>query len=383
MSLSNIISDWSRPRSWECLDIRVDINVRDQRINLMPKRQSELLGTAAGAAMIVISIYEAVSNLDELITLAICALFFAGGIFLFAASLISVLSTREAVFGNNAVKVSGRSLLGIEEWQETYSGYKGVLHREESVPQRRESVVTYQIIELQHNDPAKNIPLLVEQSESMPRDAWEAYAKWLHLPAMTNVEGETTTRALEDLDKSIAELASDGKIAVRLDFSDAPPPKGLQVASEHTEGGESLRVNITAPRANIVVRLLVCGVPIVFCLILVTLGMLESIPLLTVLGGLAAMVIIALGIEWTRRDKRARRDILITRTNMVVIDPWKEWPLHQKSFKLSEIETITLLPRGEGISIAGDQTQIEIGAGLSKAAMTWLKDYLTSAVATA
>ena len=39
--------------------------------------------------------------------------------------------------------------------------------------------------------------------------------------------------------------------------------------------------------------------------------------------------------------------------------------------------------RGAGLMIAGDQTQIDIGAGLSEEAITWLKHYLTAAVATA
>jgi hypothetical protein len=363
----------------------VDITASDQRINLMPKRRSILNGVAAGVVMTGISTYEAISSLDDLITLVFCAGFFVGGIVLSAGSVILLLSKRVAVFGNNAVEVTGHSTFRKEAWREPYSGYKGVLHRETSVSRggADDGEVFYQIIELSHADPEKNVPLLVERSESMPRDAWEAYAKWLHLPAMTTIEGEMTTRELEDLDKSIAELAADGKIAPRQDFSDAPPPKGLHVVRENSGGGESLRVDITVPRAHLVVRLLVCGVPTVFCLILTAIGMADAITLLATLGGLGALVFIVLGFEWARRDKRARRDILITRTKLTVTDPWQGWPLHQQTFDLSEIETITLQPRGAGLMIARDQTQIDIGAGLSKEALMWLKDYLTSAVATA
>ena len=141
-------------------------------------------------------------------------------------------------------------------------------------------------------------------------------------------------------------------------------------------------MNITVPRHHIF-RLICCGVTVTVGLTLAIMGVVHSIALLATMGGLGAILFSVLGIEWARRDKRARRYILITRTKMVVTDPWQGWPLHQKSFDLSEIETITLHPRGEGISIAGDQTQIDIGAGLSKAALTWLKDYLTSAAATA
>lgn len=238
MSLSSLISKWLRPTSWEKLSVRVDITASDQRINLMPKRRSILSGMAGGVVMAGIGIYTAIDNPGDLASLILSAVFIAGGLGLSAGSLILLLSKRVAVFGNNAVEVTGHNVFGKEAWREAYSGYKGVLHREESVSRtggtEGGSSILYQIIELKHDDPAKNIPLMVEQSGSMPREAWEAYAKWLHLPAMTYIEGEMTTRALEDLDKSIAELAADGTITVRSGFSDAPPPKGLHVVRENT-----------------------------------------------------------------------------------------------------------------------------------------------------
>lgn len=384
ISLSGLISNWARPRNWERLSVCVDIAAPGQRINLMPKRQGELPGIAFGVGLTVLGISEAIGNHGDLASLMFPALFIAGGSSLFAASLISAFSKREAVFGNEAVEVSGHSLLGIEKWREPFSKFKGVLHREKSVGGgENRATKIYQIIELEHDDPKKNIPLMVEESGTMPRDAWEAYAKWLHLPAMMTIAGETTTRDLEDLDKSIAELAADGKIATRLDFSNAPPPKGLLVARETIGNEECLRVAITAPRAHIALRLLVCGIPMCFFLTLVFFGLIASITLMTILGGLGAIVIVMIGIEWSKRDKRARRDILITRKSMQVTDPWQKWPDHQKSFELSEIETITRQSRGGGIMIAGDKARVDIGAGLSKAALIWLRDYLTSAVATA
>jgi len=382
MPLPRFLSNWLHTTNWENLSVHVDITLPDQRINLMPKRRSELPDLAFGIGMPVIAIYEVINNLDDNVTLAFSAVFIVGGIGLFAMSLISLLSKREAVFGNDAVNVSGNNVFGNENWKEPYNRYNGVLHREKSVSKGQDSpTILYQIIELQHDDPTKNIPLMVEKSGTMPRDDWEAYAKWLHLPAITTIEGETTTRDLEDLDKSVAELAAEGKIATRLDFSDAPVPKGLQVAKEIIDGEECLRVNITVPRAHIAARLLVCGIPILFFLIIAVIGIAGDSTWMTVLGVSAIILISGLGIMWSKRDNGARRDILITRTKMVMTDPWAEFP--HKSLKLNEIETVALQSRGGGIMIAGDEAQTDIGAGLSKEALLWLKDYLTSAIATA
>lgn len=385
-----LITRFARPRGWERFSVNVEPGVPNQRINLKPKTANTLNLAGGGIFVLGIVVFvffgesDGAPSLDFLIFASVLGLFGAG---LIVWSLMIMLSKREVLFGHDGVEVTGRSIFGTEEWQELYSGYKGVLHREKSVSQGQNRGSTlYQILELFHDDPAKSLPLLVEPSRTMPRDAWEAYAKWFGLPAMIKQGREMVARAHGDLDKSISELVAEGKIETRFDFSDAPLPKGLYVAKESNEDGDCLRVTITVPRIHIALKALFCAIPASFGLpfiFFVFLWIAKEVNIVVLLfTGLWPLLFIGLGYNWHMRDKRAQRDILISRTKLVVTDK------SETSFGLSEIEAITLnLSRhqigGKGIIIAADRTHVEVGGGLSKAAKIWLKDYLTSAVATA
>lgn len=393
MPLNSLITRFARPRDWESFSVNVEPGVPDQRISLKPKTTNILNLAAGGVFALGIVVFmsfqegDGVPIVDSPFFMSVIVLFGVGSI---VWSLLIVLSKREVLFTNDGVEVTGRSLLGMEQWQEPYSGYKGVLHREKSVSQGQNSGSTlYQILELVHDDPARNLPLLVESSGTMPRAAWEAYAKWFGLPALSKQGRETVARAHDDLDKSISELAAEGKIETRLDYSDKSVPKGLYVANESNADGECLRVTISVPRVHLGVKVFVCGIPVVIGLATaigftyaVFAGASDSVIFIgAILAWLWTLLFIGLCIWWHMRDRRARRDILISRTKLVATDHT------ETSFDLSEIEAITMNTSqnqiGGGIVIAADRTQVEVGGGLSKTAKIWLKDFLTSAVATA
>ncbi len=304
------------------------------------------------------------------------ALFPLIGIGMIAWSLYTLLSKREAIFGRDGVEVVGRSPFGREKWWQAYSGFKGVLHREHTVS-RKNSTTTYQIIELLHDEPDKTLPLLVEASKAMPRDAWERYAKWLDLPALEDSADGLITRDHADLDKSVRELAAEGKIAPRLEAV-GPPPKGLRVARESAGGEDRLRVTLTAGRVPAWFIVLFCSVPAVVLVV----GIMQSLVMaafgLLFIGAAAWMFL---------HDRRNPREILISRARLSVTDAWQKRPAEELSFALDEIESLAIRRArsniGKDIVIAGDRTQVQIGGGLSQEALGWLKDYLTAAVATA
>lgn len=393
MPLTSLITRFARPRDWENFSVDVEPGVPDQRINLKPRTANTLNVGAGGvfALGIVVFMYfqdgDGVPIVDSPFFTSVLVLCGVGAI---VWSLLITLSKREVRFTRDGVQVTGRSLIGTEEWREPYSGYKGVLHREKSVSQgQNRGSILYQILELAHEDPAKNLPLFVESSGTMPRAAWEAYAKWLGLPALSKQGRETVARAHGDLDKSIGELAAEGKIETRLDYSDKSVPKGLYVANESNADGECLRVTITVPRVHLALKMFVCGIPVLMGLFVaiaftyaVFAGASDSVVFIgAILAWLWTLLFIGLCIWWHMRDRRTRRDILISRTKLVTTDH------AETSFDLSEIEAITMNTSqnqaGGGITIASDRIQVAVGAGLSKAARIWLKDFLTSAVATA
>jgi len=99
-----------------------------------------------------------------------------------------------------------------------------------------------------------------DKSTDGTRKILEDYARTLNLPVLEASADGYVRRDAEDLDKSIKELAAEGKIEHAFD-ADATPPRGLLVGRGAQGGQEALEVTIKARG----VPLLLCffGVPFV------------------------------------------------------------------------------------------------------------------------
>ena len=363
--------------TWPGLRHRVAPDRLPYRINLLPSRAATLIFLVFGCVWtgITLSYLVAVAP-GSAAALLFVALFPLVGLGLVGWSLCTLLSKREAVFGRDGVEVFARSPFGAESWRQDYSAFKGVLHREHRV-KRKSGSTTYQIIELLHEDPDRTLPLLVEASRKMPREAWERYAKWLDLPALTDSGDGLVARDSADLDKSVRELAAEGKVALHLEAAEGPPPAGLAVASEQKDGEDRLRVTLTAGRVPLWFTAVFSAFPALFIVV----GVLEESPL-----ALFGLLMTAVGIATAVYDRRSPRRILISRRRLVVVDAWQKRAPEKLSFDLDEVESITVQSsrnKGKGLLIASDRTQVHVGGGLSRAALAWLQNYLTAAIATA
>ena len=82
------------------------------------------------------------------------------------------------------------------------------------------------IIELFHKNRNKIAPLYISTSDKNIRKIWEYYARTLGLPALLMTDEGITTRRVEDLDKSIRQLAKEGLIENKYDDR-SPLPNAL------------------------------------------------------------------------------------------------------------------------------------------------------------
>ena len=80
------------------------------------------------------------------------------------------------------------------------------------------------IIELYHKNKNKIAPLYISTSDKKIRKMWEYYAKGLNLPALIMTDEGMVTRKVEDLDKSLRDLAQDGLIESKYDDRTPLPP---------------------------------------------------------------------------------------------------------------------------------------------------------------
>ncbi len=125
--------------------------------------------------------------------------FVAGGFAFFAMLnlLYGLLQFRfrfEMTITGLEVSVARRSILGRTSWREPLRNYRGVVLRDEEVEQHSGSSKTsswkrYHIIELEHSDPARTVPLYVSESGPAPRAEHRAFASRFRLPALEEDAG--------------------------------------------------------------------------------------------------------------------------------------------------------------------------------------------------
>lgn len=322
------------------------------------------LGAGAAADSVVATVGTAIP-----LGLGAVALWIAG------RGVILMMTRREARFDASSVRVTGRTPFGREEWSQPLSAFEGAAWRTVRRRRRRGPDRIYQVIELRHPEPGRTLPLHVRQTSEPARAEWEAIARTLRVPAIDLRGGAAHTRHHEDLDKSLSDLAAEGKIGHSWQPG-AEPPAGLSWESTGDGPAASLVVRLHARRfpALAYVAALAIGGFVVFV------GVADRAVLAVLIG---AALIGAVAWYWLTEPRRPR-ELRVTREEVRLTDPM---PLGQDAgpLRLDAIEEIRVAPppgrlAGATLVIASDAGEIRTGRGLSDEALEWLRDYLTAAV---
>lgn len=85
------------------------------------------------------------------------------------------------------------------------------------------------IIDLYHRDSGRIIPLYISTNKKDIRRIWEAYAKMFKMPALSIGDRGLVQREYTDLDKSLQDLATEGKLPYIADGK-FPAPDSLSIA---------------------------------------------------------------------------------------------------------------------------------------------------------
>lgn len=364
-------------RNWQKVRVSANLSSFPEELDLSPSRIAAafLLVCSTswiGGVLIVIGDENATWKADEMAILAMSLLF--GAVYL-VWGITLLVRKRRAVLHADGVEVDGRGLLGKESWYSPYGAFKGVLHRR-VVVKSESNTTAYQVIELLHEDAGKCIPLYVRRSSDMPRARWETYARQLKLPALESEEGCLSARRHDELDKSLKERVAGGAAGHSFD-PDAPAPAGLVVTRD---GADAFTIAITVPRF-----------PAWFLVIFIPIGL--AVLAGSVLGDGNPVLLFATGVFFASfpayalyRDRTSSRTLRLDRDRLSIDDRMRS-RRDVEALVLGEIESIALRVEdgrlGRGLIIAGDRGRMHVGAGLSREALAWLKNFLTAAIATA
>lgn len=150
------------------------------------------------------------------------------GLGIIIALIFSYLRYKKIYFDGKYITVVYRPSWGKKiSYKEALNKYSGIRFRIEFYQRGFINGNRY-IVELYHKDPKKIVPLYISTNENNIRRIWEYYSRTLGLPALTLTDEGIVVRQVEDLDKSLKEMAKTWKLKEKFDPT-APRPASIAV----------------------------------------------------------------------------------------------------------------------------------------------------------
>ncbi len=324
------------------------------------------------AAILIISLATGQFGPEMLLLLIFAVI----GAAIMLAGLRVMTHRRTLTIGPDEVSAESKSLFGRKSWREPLERYRGVLKRREHHSGGKNSAsYTLHIVELYHDERKKRIRLHTSRSEEGLRGVWKDCARRLHVPALEKSGGELTVRNVEDLDKSVRELAGEGKLEFDFD-PDRPPPEGfdLQVVED------GLCVGLPSQKATV----FGIGFVMLFCAVFVYVGFfVDGAPLIFGIIGLLFFLLSAGGMVWTSLSRR-----------MVTIGPEQIRLFHRtpwgdtggKVLRTDDIDAVKIGKTAEGhgrdgVIIATEDSSVMLAQGLPAEKLQWLRNCVLAVIA--
>ena len=297
------------------------------------------------------------------------------GIGLFLLGLKFATTHRTIRFEPHQISLDERSLFGRKAWTEPKGRFPGIRARlEYHSGGKNRSAYTLHIVELHHEDKTKRIRLYASRSDSGFRKIHETYCRQLDLPALEGEGPSMTARAVEDLVKSVRELAREGKLNVAFD-PDQEPPQGMRLDID----GARLRIALPrsrAPLTGAMIGLLVAG-----GLVAAGFGIADA-PFFVGVIGLVLFVLIGAGTLWSAFA-----------TSVVIVAPDEIRILHHlpwgdtagRTVDTGHIESVRIGRAIEnqgrpGVLLVTDEGNVTLGQGLPRESLEWFSNCILAVI---
>lgn len=355
----------------------------ESRPATMTRRGSKVMGViligfaAVWGGVPTVGLLNSLNELGQRPELLIMLLFPVIGTGLALFGLHLMVWRKSVTIDKYFVSVEESGLRGARRWQEMLQSYRGVKTRTRRV-RRKNSSYTLYLIELLHDEREKTVLLYQSRSDRGWRGKWEAYARWLKLPALEEGIGGLVAREVEDLDKSVAELIGEGKVAV--DYA---------VLQQKAEGlaadieGEDLVITRTGPQNGLVASLFMLTFPLIF----VYFGFFfDDIPsgFGWIFGGFGLLfeTLFIAGVVW---DRISRSRLRIGPDELRLCTVSAKGETKGKTLPVADVESVQVA-RHEGrgtpqLIVSGDRRKLRFGAGLPQASLAFAANAVLAKIA--
>ncbi len=307
-------------------------------------------------------------------------IFVAIGAAIFLTGLWIITFRKKIIFDESEITVDKKSIFGHKFWQEPLERYKGVLKRTEHHRSsgRRGGGASYTlyIIELCHDERTKRVRLFTSRSREGFRSRWKDYARRLELPAMEQEGGETITREVEDLDKSVRDMVAEGKLGIDFDPTEAPP-EGFEVKRE----GNALCLGLSNRHKSTLGAALMLIVPVAF----IYLGFFLTEGRGNMLGLIGVFIFLLL-LGWLIWTTVARRTVLLYPEKIHIFYRTRWGDTKGKVYLSEAIEDVRVGSAAErhgrpALIIATGDNKEALCGGLSDEQLVWLRNCILAVIA--
>ncbi len=168
------------------------------------------------------------------------------GVFISGFGIRNIFGRTRITIDATKVNLSRRTIRGKETWTEPLASYRGLLTKEKRRKSSDDDYTIFLVI-LKHTRIDEKDVTLVRMTGSVDlRSEAEQFAKLLQLPVLAETaDGGYEARAVSDLDKSVAELAAEGKLEIAA--APAVPLENDSIWSLRNHDGYTYEQNFRTP----------------------------------------------------------------------------------------------------------------------------------------
>lgn len=376
------------------------------KIDHIPTQKSDRIalsilypGLLFGFALIILGLYElfnglksAKTLLDEVLpkgdisyTPLVNPTFFDAVIILIGMGVVislifSYIRYKKIFFDGKNVTVIHRPVLGVKKsYKDDIKNYEGIRFRIEFFQFGFINKNKY-IIELFHKNSYKTVPLYISTSDKNIRKIWEYYARTLNLPTLIMTDEGMITRNIEDLNKSIKQMAKKWNLENKFDDRAPLPPSIAYVRKADKMVIKTRKIIWDA--YNIIVWFCIGVLSIAFSLAIITYIKQESSqqnPWL--LAGYIVGIFFVLGLIYAlfRKDK-----IVIKKDKIIIVHKFMLFSHKKDEIRKDAIEAIdvTFNPATERyfVAITSDAKTLIFGKKLPIEDLRWVKKFLINEI---
>lgn len=372
------------------------------KIDHLPTQKSDRIalsilypGLLFGFALIVLGLYELLNGLKSAKTLLddvlpkgeasytplISPTFFDAVIILIGMGVVislifSYIRYKKVFFDGKNVTVVHRPVFGVKKsYKDDIKNYEGVRFRIEFFQFGFINKNKY-IIELYHKNSYKTAPLYISTSDKNIRKIWEYYARTLNLPTLIMTDEGMVTRNIEDLNKSIKQMAKKWNLENKFDDRAPLPPSIAYVRKADKMVIKTRKIIWDA--YNIIAWFCIGVLSMAFTLAIINYikqDASQQNPWLLV--GYVAGIIFILGLIYAlfRKDK-----IVIKKDKIIIVHKFMLFSRKKDEIRKDAIEAIdvTFNPATERyfVAITSDAKTLIFGKKLPIEDLRWVKKFL-------